>query len=247
MIVLAVGMPRAGSGWHYNLTHDLMVAAGAADARDVRARYGLESVLTAVNCNLGVLSLRRLGLVVLRIRGRETVTLKLHAGPTVWGRLLIRSGKMKATYIYRDPRDALVSAYEYGERARAVGRENVFSPLRTIEEAIDFMAEYVDYWRAWTRVPGVHILRYEDFKRDYEGEARRLARFLGVDPAVEAAAAAIRRYRPEAAGPQAAGLHFVKGVSGRYREILSPEQQEMCLARFGEALRGMGYADPGDP
>ena len=24
MIILSVGMPRAGSGWHYNLIHDLM-------------------------------------------------------------------------------------------------------------------------------------------------------------------------------------------------------------------------------
>ena len=30
MIVLAVGMPRAGSGWHYNLVHDLMKTTGCA-------------------------------------------------------------------------------------------------------------------------------------------------------------------------------------------------------------------------
>ncbi len=34
MIVLSVGMPRAGSGWHYNLIHDLMKTAGAADAHE---------------------------------------------------------------------------------------------------------------------------------------------------------------------------------------------------------------------
>ena len=36
MIVLAVGMPRAGSGWHYNLVHDLMKTTGCADARQIR-------------------------------------------------------------------------------------------------------------------------------------------------------------------------------------------------------------------
>ena len=36
MIVLSVGMPRAGSGWHYNLIHDLMKTAGATDAREIR-------------------------------------------------------------------------------------------------------------------------------------------------------------------------------------------------------------------
>ncbi|HEY2981919.1 MAG TPA: hypothetical protein VGJ22_12110, partial [Anaerolineales bacterium] len=63
MIVLAVGMPRAGSGWHYNLVHDLMQAAGAVDARSIRAQYHLQDILTEVNCNIGVLSPRRLARV----------------------------------------------------------------------------------------------------------------------------------------------------------------------------------------
>ena len=65
MIVLSVGMPRAGSGWHYNLIHDLMKTTGCADARDIRERYRLQNILTEVNCNIGVLSARRLGLVML--------------------------------------------------------------------------------------------------------------------------------------------------------------------------------------
>jgi len=56
MIVLSVGMPRAGSGWHYNLVHDLMKITGCADARDIRERYRLQDILTEVNCNIGVLS-----------------------------------------------------------------------------------------------------------------------------------------------------------------------------------------------
>jgi hypothetical protein len=52
MIVLSVGMPRAGSGWHYNLIHDLMKTTGAVDAHDIREKYGLQRILTEVNCNI---------------------------------------------------------------------------------------------------------------------------------------------------------------------------------------------------
>ncbi len=45
MIVLSVGMPRAGSGWHYNLVHDLMKTTGCADARDIRERYRLQNYI----------------------------------------------------------------------------------------------------------------------------------------------------------------------------------------------------------
>lgn len=241
MIVLAVGMPRAGSGWHYNLTHDLVVAGGGADARAVRSRYRLESILTEVNCNIGVLSARRL-VRILPAGLRETFAIKLHAGPTWPGRAMIRAGLVRPTFIYRDPRDALVSAFEYGERARAAGKTNAFSPLTSLDAAIDFIAEYVGYWRAWMQVPGCHSLRYEDLKSDYDREADRLAAFLGFEPGSPAAQAVIEQYRPEKASSGSPGLHFVHGRSARYLEVLSAAQQQRCLDVFGGALEAMGYS-----
>jgi hypothetical protein len=112
MIVLSVGMPRAGSGWHYNLIHDLMKTAGAADARNIREKYRLQSILTEVNCNIGVLSARRLGLVTLPALMGNTFVIKAHAGPTRASRLLQSLGLLRITYIYRDPRDAMLSAFD---------------------------------------------------------------------------------------------------------------------------------------
>ena len=37
-------MPRAGSGWHYNLVHDLMKTAGAADAREIELFAAFDEV-----------------------------------------------------------------------------------------------------------------------------------------------------------------------------------------------------------
>jgi hypothetical protein len=56
MIVISVGMPRAGSGWHYNLIHDLMQTTGCAETATIRERFQLQRVLTEVNFNIGVLS-----------------------------------------------------------------------------------------------------------------------------------------------------------------------------------------------
>jgi hypothetical protein len=223
-----------------------MQTAGAADAREMRERYRLGDILTEVNCNIGVLSPRRLGRVFLPAGLRETFTIKLHAGPTSLGKVLIRSGMIRPTYVFRDPRDALVSAFEYGERTRAADRTNAFSPLTSQDLAIDFIAEYVGYWSEWMKLPGCHTLRYEDLRSDYAAEAARLAVFLGVDPAGSEAEAVIDRYRPETAQQGSPGLHFVKGVSGRYREVLSGAQQMRCLAMFGSELKQLGYP-AGDP
>ena len=126
MIILSVGMPRAGSGWHYNLVHDLMKTTGCADARDIREKYGLQNILTEVNCNIGVLSARRLGMVAIPALMGNTFAIKAHAGPSSTSRLLQSLGLLRITYIYRDPRDAMLSAFDYGQRVLQRGRPNAF-------------------------------------------------------------------------------------------------------------------------
>lgn len=242
MIVLAVGMPRAGSGWHYNLTHDLMLTAGATDAREIRRRFRLGRFLTEVNCNIGILSPVRLGAVLIPSVLGKTFTIKLHAGPTPFAQTLIQSGQLRPTYIYRDPRDALLSAYEYGSRARKAGNKNAFSHLDTLEKTIAFMVEYVQYWERWTAIPNVHAVSYENLKANYAAEAQRLAQFLGLDAASPMAQAVIEKYQPAQAQKGDPGLHFSKGLNGRFRQHLSPEQQQLCINTFGETLTKMGYA-----
>jgi len=241
MIILAVGMPRAGSGWHYNITQDLMRTAGATDAREIREHYHLGSILTEVNCNIGVLSLRRLALVLIPSLLGKTFVIKVHSGPTNAANALIRSGQIKPTYIYRDPRDALLSAHEYGQRAIQNGRPNAFSHLDSIETAIGFIAEYVRYWHQWSSCTDCHQVRYEDLRGNYDIEAGRLANFLKVDTRSAAVQTVIDTYRPEQAAKSDRGLHFYKGISGRFREVFTPEQLSACQEVFGPSLIEMGY------
>jgi len=240
MIVLSVGMPRAGSGWHYNLIHDLMKTTGCADAREIREQYNLQGILTEVNCNIGVLSLRRLALITRPALAGKTFVIKAHAGPTTWSRLLSALGLLRITYIFRDPRDAMLSAYEYGQRALEKGRPNAFSHLSDFEKSLEFMEGYVRIWEKWQTEKNVLIARYEDLLREYETEAARLVRFLGLDGSRPEVREVIEGYRPrEAEGQQ--GLHFYKGKIGRFREAYSAEQQAILAERFGSHLKQMKY------
>jgi len=241
MIILSVGMPRAGSGWHYNLIRDLMATTGCADARDIRRRYRLQGILTAVNCNIGVLSLRRLAMVMLPSQLGNTFVIKAHASPTIWARALINLGLVRATYIYRDPRDAMLSAYEYGQRGLKRGKPNAFSFLKDFETALDFMMEYVRGWAKWIQCKRVLHVRYEGLLTDYDGESARLLAFLGLDGKNEAVCAVIEQYRPGKLQEGQQGLHFYKGQTGRFRQKFTPEQQETLAQKFGPYLQWMGY------
>ncbi len=240
MIVLSVGMPRAGSGWHYNLVHDLMKTTDCADARDIRERYRLQSILTEVNCNIGVLSARRLALVALPALVGNTFVIKAHAGPTSASRLLQRLGLLRITYIYRDPRDAMLSAYDYGQRALKKGRPNAFSHLTDFQKSVDFILEYVRIWEKWMGEKDVLIARYEDLLTKYDHEVACLVAFLKLNESNPEVRNVIDAYRPGAAEGQQ-GLHFYKGKIGRFREAYSAEEQTILKEKLGTYLQRMGY------
>lgn len=240
MIVLSVGMPRAGSGWHYNLIHDLMKITGCADARDIREQYRLQSILTEVNCNIGVLSFRRLAMVTVPALAGKTFVIKAHSAPTTWSRLLSTMGLLRITYIYRDPRDAILSAYEYGQRALTKGRPNAFSHLSDFEKTLDFMGDYVRIWEKWQAEQGVLVARYEDLLQAYETESARLVEFLKLDGSRPDVREVVDGYRP-GKGEGQQGLHFFKGKIGRFRTSYTAEQQEIMAERFGTYLTQMGY------
>ncbi len=240
MIVLSVGMPRAGSGWHYNLIHDLMKAAGAAEAREIREKYHLQDILTEVNCNIGVLSPRRLARVLVPALLGRTFVIKAHSGPTPASRLLQRLGLLRITYIYRDPRDAMLSAFEYGQRALEKGHPNAFSHLTDFQKSLDFIRDYVRIWEKWVDQPGVLVSRYEDLLTNYPAEAARLVSFLRLDASQPAVRAVVEGYNPAAAEGQQ-GLHFYKGKIGRYRQAYPADQQAVLAQALGPALGRMGY------
>ena len=241
MIVLSVGMPRAGSGWHYNLIHDLMQTTGCAESGEIRTRFGLQDVLSEVNCNIGVLSARRLAMVAVPALRGNTFVIKAHSRPTAAFRLLRTGGLIRATYIFRDPRDAMLSALDYGSRALIKGRPNAFSNLTSFEEAADFMMTYVLVWERWMRERGILVSRYEDLLQDYDSEAKRLTEFLGLDPELGGVVDVINRYRPQEAKDRQ-GTHFFKGRIGRFREAFSTTQQSELAARFAPYLERMGYS-----
>ena len=242
MIIISVGMPRAGSGWYYNLTNDLALAAGYQDARNIRQRYHLQSILTEVNCNIGALTTRRLAMVMIPSLLGNSFVIKAHAGPTPTAVRLIRRGWLRVAYIYRDPRDAMLSAYENGQKALEKGRPNAFSSLTDFEVSLNFILDYVKISQDWMKVGQVLHTCYEDLVNDYSTEANRLVKFLNLDRDAPAIGQVLEKYRPaQAAQADQKGLHFSKGRSGRFRQKYTPEQQAILTEQLGAYLQEMDY------
>jgi hypothetical protein len=170
----------------------------------------------------------------------NTFVIKAHAGPTTASRLLQSLGLLRITYIYRDPRDAMLSAYDYGQRALQKGHPNAFSHLTDFQKSLDFIMEYVHIWEKWMEEKNVLIARYEDLLIHYDHEVTRLIEFLKLSGHSTAVQKVIESYRPSAAEGQQ-GLHFYKGKIGRFRETYSAEEQTILNEKLAPYLKRMGY------
>jgi len=240
-LIISAGMPRAGSGWYYNLVHDLVDTSGGQNARQIRTQYHLEPFLTEVNCNLSTLSFYRLLPVLLPARFGNKFVIKTHAGPTNLIHQLLRYKWIIVVYIYRDPRAALLSAFEYGRLASENKRPNAFSHLYTLGEAAKFINFYVNIWEAWTSIENVLVLRYEDLLSSYFEEIEKTARFLEIEGDNSEGAKVIEAYRPGKGAPDQRGTHFSHGEAERFRQVISSKQLEKFSLMFGPALQRMGY------
>ena len=241
MIVVSASLKKSGSGWYFNMTNDLLVQAGHQDVRMLRQRYGLESVLQEHNCRVNPNLIHLVRLLPAHARG-NTFVAKTHTGPTPSLRLLMAMGIAKATYIYRDPRDVVLSALDHGERVRKAGKQNVMAQLHSVKEAILFVEPLLNDWEAWTKTNYTLLVRYEDLAHHTMRELNRLAEFLTLDVSKEDLQSVAARYQQENQDAvMRERLHFNKGIVGRFRSRMTPEELDLCTKKFDPYLRRMGY------
>lgn len=254
MIVLSAGMQRSGTRWYYNLISDVMVAAGHPPGAKVREEYDLD-FLYMPNCNLRHIKARSLKRLNEVSEQGVSFLVKTHCGPTPLFRRFLNEGRMKATYIYRDLRDVILSGLERGDKIRAAGEARrcfrigpyrTFARLHTLEGSIIWAKwQLFSRWKAWMRCKGVLFVRYEDLITDTTGQLKRFADYVDLDLPETKLQEIVDSYKRERAikGEIKMPKSLEKGIVGRYKEVFTDEQQQMCLDRLGPALKQMGYLD----
>jgi hypothetical protein len=157
-------------------------------------------------------------------------------------------------YVVRDPRDALLSFWRYlassglgaGPQTATVSEFLRAAPcgqvLRYQRQAAASMVErwrlHVDGWSAAAgRLPGLHVVRYDDLDERFAATVERIAAALG-QPAPAAAC------RPAL---DANVIHPGPGGSGAHRAAFSAADQEFVRAVAGETMARLvagGAAQP---
>ncbi|MDA8019801.1 MAG: sulfotransferase domain-containing protein [Thermoanaerobaculia bacterium] len=247
MIVVSASMRKGGSGWFFNVTHDLVLAATGVNTRKMRNLFpGLAEIILPPNCLVKQLSGEHLGRLDVLHEDGKTIVVKTHSSPSSELRARLEAGAAKGAYLYRDPRDVALSAFDHAESIRAdPGRfvnKGPYEFLDSLEDAIVFASKQLRTWRAWTDLDCVLVARYEDFVSDDEAMATRIAEFLDLGLPRRKILKIVKRYRPEKLNDlRSRRLHFNVGTPRRFEKTMNRRQLDLCNELFGKHLPAMGY------
>ncbi len=119
------------------------------------------------NAKLITASLDKLRELLEKDAGDSPLVVKIHEYIPEFREYLV-SGKIKATYVFRDVRDVVVSLMNK--------KNEKFS-----HRYIGFVRQVLQECCEWTSCSDVYSVRYEDMVNDIGGEVVRLSRYLGIE------------------------------------------------------------------
>lgn len=184
--------------------------------------------------------------------------LVFYAGTGQFERRLLGGRRVRGAHVVRDPRDLVVSGYEYHlvtSEAWAVtplaayGGRSYQEHLRSLDEHRGLAAE-IDWLLAGTAEqmrrwdygqPDVLELRYEDVLADETASFERLFRWYGFDDgAVDRGLAVVERLSRRNGGARRS--HPIRSSApGEWRARLAPDHVATLEAGLGDLLVRLGY------
>jgi hypothetical protein len=233
-------MPRSGTLWRYKLIRDLVIAGGGKDGLEIRKKYFLNSFLDLPNADLNTTKIKRLLPVLIPSLLGETFVLNSHAVPTEFAKSMLKRGKLKVVYGYRDPRDCILSILEYSRRALPQ-YSNEFLGIHSVEDAVKFMEIYIKAWQEWTSLDSAFVLQYEEMLQNYEFWLEKIIRYLDLQIPDSKLGQIFSTYLPQQKPKEGVKIHFQHGKANRFRESFNEEELAFLQKSYFDVLEKMGY------
>jgi hypothetical protein len=239
MLIVSVSAPRAGSSWYYQMITVLLLAAGQQNAESLREKYRWLFPGATRNMNVGILYGTKLLRLAALSQAFGSFAVKTHAKPTRMLRVLSRYRLAKSIFIYRDPRDRLVSIMNIAAKQREAGiGERSFAYIQGFDDALEAVTTSYQHFKMWEQNPETLLVRFEDLVQNRNTEMKRTADFLNLSLSDEAIATALARFDEPNKEKR---LHFVSGKIGTYKEALTPEQIQQANTVLADDIVKLGY------
>lgn len=250
MIIVSSSMVKSGSLWYYRLTDELLAASDMKDDLLAPKHSAVKDLHEGDKIKCPQLTFSNLSHLIQSSQQGYSYPVKTHAAPTLSLALfgsIIRT--IKVTYIYRDPRDVVLSILDHAKKARENNLKINLRDIYSISDAIDFVSIELNKWKKWhiySNFFNVHTVKYEDLVSNTHKEVTRLASFLNIDVCEQTIHTIIQKYdRGSSSNNQSEkivnNIHYNKGYSGRYENEMDKNEIQYCTDKFLPYLKEMGY------
>lgn len=166
---------------------------------------------------------------------------KTHAPLTDDLRHAIENGDARVSYIYRDPRDAMLSAMSNYESTKSSNRVE-FKEFDTLDAALIRYVDIAKHAVTWKESGLAAILRYEEFVNDIEGELKNCLQELGLVIPHDLVTEFVASAKASQEEKEGWNLRFNIGISGRFRQELTPTDLKKSTMALDISIRALGYA-----
>lgn len=240
-IVISAGMQKSGSAYIYNIINDLLVQAGFSDARFIKQKYSTGDLMKDYNNNIGALNRANL-IKLLKIAFKEKkFVVKTHEGPIPFLNLLMRLGLAKTIYIYRDPRDVLLSVIDHGNKILLEGEDHTFAKMVNFEDALKNVKAWSKIYEQYKNNKRVLLISYEDLLSVPIETINMVCSYLKISISENGIKEILNKYDKANPNADMKGLHFNKGVINRFQKEMTTEQLLIFREQMGSTLTMMGY------
>ena len=241
MIVISAGMQKSGSAYIYNLINDILIKSGKSDAREIKEKYKLHDIMKMHNNNIGGLRFKLL-LKLIRVSFAENVfVVKTHSRPSWAHNLFLKLGLLKTVYIFRDPRDVLLSAQDHGRKIIAKGELHTFAELVDFDNAFRSVKKWVNVYEEYADLKGVLCISYEDLMERPEIVLNKVTKYLGITLSQEVLSEIMIKYDRKNPDANMTGLHFNQAKTKRHLTELSKSELSGVKQEIGNVLDKMNY------
>lgn len=125
-----------------------------------------------------------------------------------------------------------------------------FARLSSVQRSVFwFRFQVYPQWVAFSEMPGVHMVRYEDLLSDPLGGARALAEYLGLKASPETFHAVSAPFWKDSEDVPNEPIDWIpkrgplinKGVSGRWESFFNDDEKEVLHRALSRHIEKMGY------
>ncbi|WNJ16399.1 sulfotransferase domain-containing protein [Pontibacter sp. G13] len=165
------------------------------------------------------------------------VVVKSHRGPSFWIRQLIRLGLAKVTFIYRDPRDVMLSARDHARRT-ADSDFPQFQQYLDFEAGIKHLKMIIKRAIWWIKLDRALNLEYVKLLADPVTQLKKVNEYFGWNLQEEDLEKIVQN---ESKGRSSGKSNFNQGKISRYQEEMTPDQVAHFNEIFAPELELMGF------